>query len=802
MNSAAGGRKRPRIVTQAASSAMEATSSDSVTSSEREADSSLVSPSLTVRNQETNTSTWTELVDWLRIGNWEAALSQLSRGPFGSATSSPTRNDPNMPTPLAMACRYGAPLPVIAALVAAAPETVRMGLDSRGTPLHEAVSNEDITVEVVAKLLEVDEALGGPREARAALFQDIDGFTPLHLLFRRRIQSHSFDPGPGDLNTRASFMQMLEVLVKSCPEAIVIPDRGEYEEPPIVYALKAHIYAPALLGPVTGANANNEDNDEEQEEVAGAARLEQFIFDMVQLMLRYCPPAASQVFTGYRGQYTALHSAVFHGRHPSIVGLLLNDPEETLAATGTPLLPQHQAPSRSFRTHRAAALLANTQGETPLHFCAMRGEQPRTVSIIVDATPQAILERDATGLTPIHWVWVRFASTLLALDHGETGNNTVMRLQSPPGDGEAADNMADLEMHQYVGFANLEQEDYELDMLRIKKLDPPVDFLRMRHIPPDVLNDDGVGERANDPDGSGESSSRRNITLELASICVSQLQAIRDRYMTRLEDATVDRSRMWSRREAMICHFWTKVVALLKATERATLSSSSLSHLVERVETPLTWHDLVHSAFRNPCFPPGMVRIVATLLRADLSVPDLRGSLPVHYAAQRHWHTYDWPQDDLPRQGIGLLTSYPPPPPTFHRPAGSQLLQYESLRTLQIALELSPLETLAAADARGRLVLHHAIDTFVLACVTRPGGRLSNYSPVESMLSLLHEIVILYPDALQRRDGVTGLYPFQQASAAAVSHTPSGRVSFQEELPLSISYALLRSDPTLLSTAM
>ena len=36
------------------------------------------------------------------------------------------------------------------------------------------------------------------------------------------------------------------MIVSSCPEAVVIPDRGEYEEPPIVYALKANIFAPSL----------------------------------------------------------------------------------------------------------------------------------------------------------------------------------------------------------------------------------------------------------------------------------------------------------------------------------------------------------------------------------------------------------------------------------------------------------------------------------------------------------------------------------------------------------------------------
>ena len=86
-----------------------------------------------------------------------------------------------------------------------------------------------------------------------------------------------------------SLMEILEMLVRSCPDAVVVPDCGEYEEPPIVYAIKANIYAPAV---------GSEDST--------LARVERQICEMVECMLRYNPAAASRVFTGYRGKVSQL----------------------------------------------------------------------------------------------------------------------------------------------------------------------------------------------------------------------------------------------------------------------------------------------------------------------------------------------------------------------------------------------------------------------------------------------------------------------------------------------------------------
>jgi len=286
------------------------------------------------------------LHDLVRRQQWEAVTALCRAHPDRVVTGAASPDD-TRPSPLALACRSGAPFSTVQALLEACPAMLRRVLDSRGTPLHEAIvceppqtqqqqrGDNNNSCRVIDALLKADEALGDSSSTtRATLLQDVDGYTPLHLLIRRRFQEHILRSAQEDGNTTTTscLMEILEMLVRSCPEAVVIPDRGEYEEPPIVYALKANIYAPSL--------GSTDDT---------LARVERQIYEMVRTMLKYAPHAAAQVFSGFRGQYSALHSAVFHGRYTTTIDLLLKTEEEHPAA-------------------QKAALLTNTQSELPLHF--------------------------------------------------------------------------------------------------------------------------------------------------------------------------------------------------------------------------------------------------------------------------------------------------------------------------------------------------------------------------------------------------------------------------------------------------
>jgi len=607
------------------------------------------------------------------------------------------------PSPLALACRLGAPFACVKAILDACPEKLRHLLDSRGTPLHEAVVCDDAGPQVIELLLKADEELQlGSGNTRATIMQDVDGYTPLHLLIRRRFQSHvlGFDEG-------SHLMELLEMLVKSCARAVVVPDCGEYEEPPIVMALKANVYAPLL-----------------QSEDATAARIERNIHEMVSCMLRHYPSAASCVFKGYRGKYTALHSAVFHGRCSDTIELLLEA-------------------EKQYPSSEKAGLLANTQGELPLHFCAMRGEPPRSVALLAEGAPDAVCARDISGLTPVHWLWIRFVSALLAIDDGGRGSSTTTTIETPGHVPVASD--------KYNTFASVYRGDFEMDLQLIRRLDPSVDFLRMRHIPDEVLDECEAAQWA-----------ERTVDV---------LKYVRERYELSKkgkEQGEGDKFITWSRLEVVSSLFWTKVVSLLKAAFSLDPDSND------------TKFRLVQTAFQSKCCPPPVAWIVASLYSEEMLLSDQMGRLPLHHAARRTWHAWDLPRQDDRSES-----------------ANTQLLHMESSSLVRTALSLSPLEAAMKKDTVGCLPLHYAISTLTRALCAN--GRSTTENATQSILDIFRAFVQMNPESLQERDPVSGLFPYLHASSVVAEErkkTPSS--SFRDEDPLSVVYLLLRENPSII----
>lgn len=642
----------------------------------------------------------------LQEERWEEAIARTRAKPEEVVSYNTSSS------PLALACRIGAPFECIKVLLEARPELLRLVLGARGTPLHEAiVCEKNLTEEtkVIRLLLRFDEAMGQTSFPRATLAQDVDGFTPLHLLIRRRFQSYIS-------NESTSLPKILDLLVSSCPESVVIPDWGEYEEPPIVYALKADIYAP-MLGT----------DDEEM-----LLRIESVIHEMVSTMLKHAPFAASKVFSGFRGHYSSLHSAVFHGRFTTTIDLLLRTQAD-------------------FPSDPKPALLTNTQSEIPLHFwyvrvtgdclshrtsSAMRGERPRTVDLLANAAPEAVTMRDASGLTPFHWLWVRFVSTLLSIDDDGRGADSSVALRTNV--------EVNYETNAYNEFTVIEQGNFETDLNLIRRFDPPVDFLRMRHIPGEVSNEEDASRWA-------------NHSIEV-------LQRIRTRFQ-QLDD---DRQQLWSRLEVIVSLFWTKTVSLLlsfQMTKESSLANDS---------------KLVHAAFACPgCVPP-LAFIAGSLFLQELKSKDSKGRLPVHYAAARKWHAWDWPRGD-----------------GTNDPASSDLLKEESLRSLSTAIRISPRESMRTTDNENRLPIHLVVESFVSASCQPIQVSSQQSNSIAEMIKILHELISYYPECLHRRDGVTLLPPFLQASATASNQTPQDFV--REELSLSFTYALLRENPSALN---
>jgi hypothetical protein len=172
---------------------------------------------------------------------------------------------------------------------------------------------------------------------------------------------------------------------------------------------------------------------------------------------------------------------------------------------------------------------------------------------------------------------------------------------------------------------------------------------------------------------------------------------------------------------------------------------------------------LLHAACFVNC-PLAMVQLACTAFPEQLRFKDSQlDRLPLHYAASRRGYAAQYP--------IGV--SY----------------------NVQRMEEVSPVKLVASefpgacrvADGIQQLPLHIAIDHAkeetqqheMFQEFRKPRG---HYTDIEVLLQS-------YPDALQRRDGMTKLYPFLQAAEGC-------------EANLDLTYILLRRDPSLVRTAI
>jgi hypothetical protein len=225
----------------------------------------------------------------------------------------------------------------------------------------------------------------------------------------------------------------------------------------------------------------------------------------------------------------------------------------------------------------------------------------------------------------------------------------------------------------------------------------------------------------------------------------------------------------WTREEIVSCLFWVKIVSLLKAVAS-----------VNNVQ-PSNHFKLVHTAMATSSCPSSVAYIASLLFPEELCIADDNGCFPLHYAAKREWYSYDWRNEE-------------------NDSAASKLLEEESLDVLNFAIEASPDALFSYTDKSRRLVLHHVIDTFVKACSKCRSVCSPNITLI-SMLDTLKELLKMNPESLERRDGETKLYPFLQATALATAYFQDSSQNLHDELPLTISFTLLRENPSLLCSA-
>ncbi|GFH61667.1 hypothetical protein CTEN210_18143 [Chaetoceros tenuissimus] len=756
--------------------------------------------------------------------SWKQAMARAQSHPeeasldFKSNCAKSTRMSNS--SPLAMACRYGAPPDCIHAILQAKPEMVQHSIPNRGTPLHEFIMTfpkENMVpkllkdfVQVVDDLVRADQQLE-IYSKRATLTQDVDGNVPLHLLIRQAFYNYvtadNYQNCRSHDSCQHSIVQILQNVIQASPQACAMPDFTEFEETPLVLVLKASIYSnDRNRHPVMQQDGNSQWNYN--------SHLELKIFEIVKSMLEQNPYSAS--FAASKSKHTAVHSAVFHGRCSDTLRLLLKADNLYRATT------QEQIPS--------AAMRANKFGETPLHFAAMRGECTRTIDLLSKEAPLAVFMRDAKyGLTPLHWLTVRFIDIMVEKfgtsydveeeeDHVHHVHISTLDLEQ-------------LQVEQFMstsGNANLKQDqdskssylssiDFDLEYhRRTEAIDPPVDYMRMRHILSDHMELEEVMMKRVSTVLKKVRSRHRRIMLQcmrfkenaattsdkevsacaqgtsttgcpfhaVASVqdddtkrCPFKCPFVQDSYPLSPELMGSEESKL--REEQMISLFWAKVTSLLNASAfvqmnkdgNETESNQSLEVIDD--ETIFTLHMSC-----LPHIPISIVRLCMSLYPEQLAQRDSNGLLPLHHVAKRPLYAGEFQASRKTESTFSVTSS----------------ITNESSRILSLVLENSPREASLTNDSQSRLPFHYAIESRVTSFCEEECNEEDAFDATMGDLNLM---IQKCPEVVEKKDGETGLYPFMQATAAA-SSAKNGKVN--GSLALSVAYSLLLKNPSLAIT--
>jgi len=355
------------------------------------------------------------------------------------------------------------------------------------------------------------------------------------------------------------------------------------------------------------------------------------------------------------------------------------------------------------------------------------------VALIANAAGEGVTQRDTSGLSPFHWLWIRFLSTQLSLEDDGRGVNSTMLMNMS--------RRMSKDVSPYSQFSCIEEGDFDADLHLIKRMDPPVDFLRMRHIPTEAT--------------------KREHVDRIASRSAKILSDIRRRFFELINpDSNVTVSMRWSREEIVSALFWTKVVALLQAANVAS-------------ETQILGGSvLVHTAFATKCCPPPVASLVTTLFPGELELPDEEGRLPIHHASMRQFSQWDYPATNENLDNA------------------AKVLQNDTEAIVRSALDVTSDKSLGTKDSHGRLPLHYLVTSVVRYVCTSTAV---SEAHCQRLIHLVLKMASRHPTNFHAVDGISGLVAFVLAAATA------GEVArTQHRFSTSLSFELLRAHPTTL----
>lgn len=206
-----------------------------------------------------------------------------------------------------------------------------------------------------------------------------------------------------------------------------------------------------------------------------------------------------------------------------------------------------------------------------------------------------------------------------------------------------------------------------------------------------------------------------------------------------------------------------KINKMLPIMARLKLTSREEDVMETDTDTKPSPFPLLHAACVVNC-PLAIVMLTCSAYPDHLKTRCLEtGRLPLHFAASRSGYNRQF--------SIGVTVN---------------MQRMEEVSPVQVILSKLPLAT-RITDHKNQLPLHIAIDQMKShRCEWEHSLKtVEEQRKIRNWTRQVDALLEEYPDALHRRDGITKLLPFQQASAGL-----HGDVE--------LTYALLRRDPTLL----
>jgi hypothetical protein len=301
-----------------------------------------------------------------------------------------------------------------------------------------------------------------------------------------------------------------------------------------------------------------------------------------------------------------------------------------------------------------------------------------------------------------------------------------------------------------------------------KEVESTLTYLHMRHVPLDYLDKD-VSKRkrlvlllrhhVNKVANSTETTGLESLLTRL-----TQLHQRRNAINRRFEQETQQacepegyRQRFFaSPEEAGAVLLWEKALCLLRACSVASLSDTAFAS-----ETTRNKSSVLHVAAINPCVPSSILYVALSLYPNFAERRDHLGRLPIHCAASRFM--YKWKPSPLlqgpPDQTNRFWRSW-----NHHRNFSREQIISEPI--VASVLDVYP-RGARVYDNFYRLPLHYAIETVVksLHVIDEHDYYHPNEGGMELWNAFIEPLVKMWPGSVDKRDGVTKLYPFMQAAA-------------------------------------